>query len=311
MMPKKQAQSIPSFKLSHRYFYIHKLKMIDTGFGMDNTTEIMDKGFAVYSCQGSRDKIGPMRSNFYRIAFCFGGSIEVQIGLEKFKHEPNTIHFNAPDQLFAFRNKSADVQMYYAQFTADFIEEILSTGKIKKLYPFFDYSNVPFFKLGDMEAKKIKGLLEKISDEIKHGGAENSRAVKLLLNLIMIEAKRTYLKSGLHHLKNEKNDPQLLKNFKRELSHQFLTIRAVKDYAARLAVSPNHLNKIVKRETGKSPGQLIDEMLIMEIKALLKYTDLSISEVAYQLDFTDTSHFSKFFKRHAGFAPLDYRKRNR
>ena len=88
-------------------------------------------------------------------------------------------------------------------------------------------------------------------------------------------------------------------------------LKHIQEYGLKLAVSPNQLNKVVKKETGKSTGELIDEMLIMEIKAMLKYTDLSISEIAYQLDFTDTSHFSKFFKRYAGIAPAAYRQKNR
>ena len=76
-----------------------------------------------------------------------------------------------------------------------------------------------------------------------------------------------------------------------------------------MAVSTNHLSKIIKHETGKTAGEFIDEMLIMEIKALLRYSELNVSEITHQLDFTDTSHLSKFFKKYTELSPLGYRKK--
>jgi AraC-like DNA-binding protein len=86
-----------------------------------------------------------------------------------------------------------------------------------------------------------------------------------------------------------------------------LTIRSVSDYASKLAVSPKHLSKIIKHESGKNPSDFIDEMLLMEVQCMLRYTDLSIAEISYQLDFADPSHLTKFFKNHVGITPIQYR----
>jgi AraC-like DNA-binding protein len=95
--------------------------------------------------------------------------------------------------------------------------------------------------------------------------------------------------------------------FKRLVSQHVTKIRSVAEYAKMLAISPQRLQKIIRRETGKSPGQLIDEMVILEIKALLRYSDISIAEIAWQLDFTDPSHLSRFFRKHTTLTPLAWR----
>jgi AraC family transcriptional activator of pobA len=298
---------IPAFQLHKGFFDVSRKKIEDTGFGMDHTKDVLDKGFVIYSCGQLKDKLGPLRSNVYRIGFCMSGSVQMYIGLESFTHGHNTMHFNMPDRLFGFKNKSKDINGYYLQFTPEFMEDMLSSEQIENKYPFFNYAHVPFLTISDEEATMIKGYFDKISNEVHLNGPEMLAAIKMHINLIMIEAKRSYLRQCLHQVTDEKSGTLLLSRFKKEVSRHFIAIRTVKEYALRLFISPNHLNKVVKKETGKSAGQLIGEMLCMEIKALLIHSELSISEIANRLDFTDASHFSKFFKRYAGITPMSYR----
>jgi AraC family transcriptional regulator, transcriptional activator of pobA len=74
-----------------------------------------------------------------------------------------------------------------------------------------------------------------------------------------------------------------------------------------LATTPNHLNKLLTAQTGKTAGDFIDDMLVMEAKALLRHSELSISELAYQLAFADPSHFNKFFNGMVQLSPSQYR----
>lgn len=78
-------------------------------------------------------------------------------------------------------------------------------------------------------------------------------------------------------------------------------------YAKMLKISPNHLNKSVKSVTGKTAISLLNEMRITEAKNLLKETDLSIAEIAFQLGFEDQSYFSRFFRKNTGDTPKAFR----
>ena len=83
--------------------------------------------------------------------------------------------------------------------------------------------------------------------------------------------------------------------------------RSVSFYANQLNITPKYLSEAVKEIMGKTAGELIDEAVIMQAKVLLKTPDLNIGQVATVLNFPDQSFFGKFFKKHVGLSPNQYR----
>ena len=106
----------------------------------------------------------------------------------------------------------------------------------------------------------------------------------------------------------EGTDHAIVKQYKKLVSQHFLNKRKVSDYADMLFITASHLNKLTKNETGRTAHKLIEEMLLLEAKVLIIHTNLSIAEIAYQLNFSDPSHFNKFFKKLSGVTPLLLRK---
>ena len=94
--------------------------------------------------------------------------------------------------------------------------------------------------------------------------------------------------------------------FRRLLFREFRRLKKVKDYASLLNVSEKSLNEMVKRNTGKSASTIIYDQIIMEAKRLL-HTGMSAKETAYDLNFDDPAHFSKFFKSQTGVSPSEFR----
>jgi AraC family transcriptional regulator, transcriptional activator of pobA len=84
----------------------------------------------------------------------------------------------------------------------------------------------------------------------------------------------------------------------------------VQDLAGQLNLTPQNLNAIVRKLAGKSAGELIREQVMLEAKRYLLHTDRTVSEIAFSLDFTDPSHFVKFFKKYAGETPQAFRSRH-
>ncbi|SIR32206.1 AraC family transcriptional regulator [Maribacter ulvicola] len=84
----------------------------------------------------------------------------------------------------------------------------------------------------------------------------------------------------------------------------------VSHYAKLLNTTPQNLNAVCRKETGKSSAAVISNYIINEAKRLLLYTDLRVGEIADKLDFKDNSHFSKYFKRNVGNTPIEFRKSN-
>ena len=99
----------------------------------------------------------------------------------------------------------------------------------------------------------------------------------------------------------------LERQFPIESTHQKLDLKTPKDYANRLAIHVNHLNKVLKENTGKTTTDLISNRVLQEAKILLKQTNWNVSEIAYCLGFEEVAHFSNFFKKQTQVAPLNFR----
>jgi AraC-like DNA-binding protein len=94
----------------------------------------------------------------------------------------------------------------------------------------------------------------------------------------------------------------------------YKTERQIGFYADKMCLTPKYLSKIIRTNTGKSANSWIDEYVILEAKALLKSTNLTVQQISDELNFVDQSIFGKYFKRREGVSPKEYKgemKRNR
>lgn len=95
--------------------------------------------------------------------------------------------------------------------------------------------------------------------------------------------------------------------FMKELARHYMQHRSVGFYAAQLHLTPKYLTTIIRKTTGRTASDWIDDYVVLEAKNLLKYSTMSIQEVAYYLSFPNQSFFGKYFKEHTGLTPTAYR----
>ncbi|MDR1763503.1 MAG: helix-turn-helix domain-containing protein [Dysgonamonadaceae bacterium] len=100
---------------------------------------------------------------------------------------------------------------------------------------------------------------------------------------------------------------ELVGEFLQLAERHFKSERQVGFYAEKLCLTPEYLSQIIKTATGKSANEWIDDYVILEAKALLKSSKLSIQQIADELHFADQSVFGKYFKRMEGVSPKEYR----
>ena len=134
----------------------------------------------------------------------------------------------------------------------------------------------------------------------------------LLCNLILILLLRVreIYRERVRELKNSTTRPQQLANrFKLMVEKHFVEKRTVNDYAEMLHISPKYLSEAVSETFGRTPLQIIHDMLLLEAKVQLGSTDKSISEIAHHLQFDDQPHFTHFIKKRTGFSPQELRRR--
>lgn len=100
----------------------------------------------------------------------------------------------------------------------------------------------------------------------------------------------------------------LISKFRKLVDENFIKLSLPKHYAALLYVTPNYLNMVSHKVLGKTAGEVIRERKLQEAKQMLANFDLNISQIAYDLNFSDPPYFSKFFKKYTGKSPEDFRR---
>ena len=306
---KNHKADIPVYDLQ-KFRHVHREKTT-AAFGYNNLEKAKHiEGFELYSSEGLIGSVGPLKSDFYRISITVKGTLDMKIGRDVYQHQPRTISLTYPNQVFSKNNISADAFGYYMLFSPDFLNELLPSVKMAAEFPFYDVSGTPLFRLSQEDLDTIIQLTLSINHELQHQDTGRVKAVKMYLYLLLLTAKRSYERQQLHLSINQNDSPALVSRFRKLVGLHYLSKRQVADYAELLAISPNHLNRVVKTVTGKTASDTIKEMLLIEAMLLLKYTDQSVSEIAYKLDFSDPASFNRFFKAGAAQTPLHYRAKH-
>jgi len=300
-------QEIPQYKLDEHYISIHRTPESVSAFGysrLDPPLRIKD--FELYSSEGLTRSMGPLRSEFYRIGVTMRGSCDVQLGLEHYQHQPGTVNCTYPNQIFSKSNISEDAFGYYVLFNPPFLEPLIPAERIAEEFPFFHYAGTSFFQLGPA-VRRVEELLLQINEELQQDRAEKTTAIRLYLYLMMLEMKRSYISQRLDSYDGVSESTALVMRYRKLVAQYYLEKQQVVDYAGLLYVTPNHLNRTIKEVTGRTASAHIAEMILLEAKSLLQYTDLSVAEIAWRLRFSEPSSFHRFFKKETDRTPLEYR----
>jgi AraC family transcriptional activator of pobA len=104
---------------------------------------------------------------------------------------------------------------------------------------------------------------------------------------------------------------RLVREFQLAVERDFRTRHELADYARELGITANHLNDLIRAETGHSAGAVVRRRRLLDAKRLLSHSELTVAEVAYQVGFAAPSYFGRFFRRETGSSPAEFRTRIR
>lgn len=304
---KKNVTDIKTYQLDSALYRLHKDAAVQSDFGLDNSDELIDGGFGLYSSANVKAHIGPIKTQYYRASLVRAGSVKMDLGIETYRPGRDHIVFGFPGQVFSLYDKSDDFVVYYMLFREDFLPEALPLNEKRGQYPFFSYAGIQSFQLEPEVAADLENLIFSINEEIKNRRHDSAQMIRLYLQLILAQANRSYEAQRLGKEETATSGNALFRRFVKLVGQHFLTLRRVSDYAKLLNISADHLNRTIKNHSEKTAGELIDAMILAEAKAYLLHTELSNAEIAYQLDFADPSHFNKFFKKLTQRTPVEFR----
>lgn len=201
---------------------------------------------------------------------------------------------------------------HFCVFTSEFLTKDKSGIELDKL-PIFQADAYPVFQLTEEEVIAIELIFNKIHQEInsdyvyKYDLIRNYVAELIHIGQKLQPVTALYSKHNSAARVSSLFVELLERQFPIESPRQRLELKSAKDFAARLSIHVNHLNKVLKENTGKTTTELISDRLIHEAKILLKETDWNISEIAYSLGFEELAHFSNFFKKQTTLSPVSFR----
>ena len=156
-------------------------------------------------------------------------------------------------------------------------------------------------------------MVRQITDEYEGNARYRYRIIGNLFVVLLLKIKDRFWKD-YNPLQESDRGSVIVQTFKQDLEKSYRNLANLKalpnvqNYAETQQLHPNYFSTVIKNKTGKSVNTWINEKTLLEAQALLNNKTLSIKEVAYQLKFSEPSHFSKFFKKHTQQTPNNYRQ---
>ncbi|WP_455671869.1 helix-turn-helix domain-containing protein [Phocaeicola sp.] len=252
----------------------------------------------------------PLRLDGIIISVRKQGVANVNINLREHSAGPNDLVICAPGDILQSTPEEGAHQSQTILISSEYLKEMYIN--LNSFMPFFvSLKENPVFHLTEEEAKELEAFFLLIEEMVDKDDIFRTEIVRRLLGGYL------YKIGSILHRRHPEPGNESIKSLKREevVFNQFINLvtehhckeRRVDFYAELLYLSPKHFSTVVKKVSGKTAGEWIDEYVILEAKALLKYSAMSIQEVAYHLNFPNPSFFGKYFKHHTGVSPSEYK----
>lgn len=274
--------------------------------------ELKLKGFNVFQLESDSNATHVYsRKDFYKICLTTGKSC-IHYADKSFEHTDTVLFFGNPHVPYSWETISTT----YVGYTCLFSEEFLTVSDRSESLlnsPLFKLSGTPIFTISPPQREFLTTIFQKMIEEQQTNYAYKDELIRNYIHLIIHEALKLEPSQHVDHHKNAAS--RITSVFLELLERQFpietidrpLQLTAAHQYAKKLNVHVNYLNRTVNEVTGKSTTSHIAERVLGEAKALLQHTDWNISDIAYALGFEYASYFNNFFKKFTGTNPRNFR----
>lgn len=252
----------------------------------------------------------PSRLNALIIGVGAEGETSLTSNLQEFRLKKDSLFIFSPKHILQVQSNNR-FKAHLIVIAPDFLKRInIDTKRMMPL--FLQFGSLPCMELTQAESQSLRSFISMVEQELK--GSETDFSSEIIGGLIAA----TIYKVGdilTHYLTEhpEVDSPihnraeEYFKQFTELLGEHYKHERSVGFYARQLCITPKYLTTLIKRISGKSVSEWIDNYVILEAKTLLKYSNMSVQEIAYYLNFPNQSFFGSYFKRNAGMSPSQYK----
>ena len=252
----------------------------------------------------------PSRLNALIIGVGTEGETSLTSNLQEFRLKKDSLFIFSPKHILQVQSNNR-FKAHLIVIAPDFLKRInIDTKRMMPL--FLQFGSLPCMELTHAESQSLRSFISMVEQELK--GSERDFSSEIIGGLIAA----TIYKVGdilTHYLTEHPEVDSPIHNRAEEYFRQFTELlgehykheRSVGFYARQLCITPKYLTTLIKRISGKSVSEWIDNYVILEAKTLLKYSNMSVQEIAYYLNFPNQSFFGSYFKRNAGMSPSQYK----
>ncbi|GGB02305.1 helix-turn-helix domain-containing protein [Puia dinghuensis] len=241
---------------------------------------------------------------------------DLYYGKHTYDYQEGTLLFLAPGQIAGLADTG---ELYYPKgyalvFHSDFLRGT-SLGQHIQDYTFFSYNVNEALHISERERQVVMDCLAKIDSELRQSIDKHSKKlivsnIELFLNYCTRFYDRQFITRDNVHRGILERFEKLLNDYFSSDRPQQIGLPSVAWCAAELHLSPNYFGDLIKKETGKSPLEYIQEKVIDVAKEKIFDSTKTVTEIAYNLGFKYPQHFSRLFKQRVGYTPNEYRNIN-
>lgn len=250
-----------------------------------------------------------LKMNNGALLFCTQGEATITIDLKKYHIVPNTHITLLPNSILSLTDASNNFQVRYFAYS----DEMFKAACFRVEPPFIHFlkENACYTHTEEGTIRSITGLIT--ASHAIYLDTNNLYRETIAQNMLQIFFLDTYDKVQRYFTEEQINGS----NRKEELFKKFINLvhtycatqRDVAFYAEQLCISTRYLSAITKEVAEDSAKEIIDENLVLELKMALQSTGVSLKEIADKYRFPDQSFFGRYFKKHTGMSPKEYRAR--
>ena len=248
----------------------------------------------------------PVRLKATTVLVCLKGVIDCSINLRNFRITENHMLVNFAGDIIRI-NHAEDIAGYTIILSEEYLQQLQLDFRFRAQSYISLRDNGPI-SVPTGELLDLKPYYTLLKKNMEEGNAEviNGLAIALSHTIITL-MKRSQARPVPDSERNETRAQQIFDRFMKLLSAYHTKERSLQFYADKMFLSPKYVSGAIKSYSGKGALDWINEYVVLEAKMMLRYTEMSVQEVAYALNFPTQSAFGKYFRHLLGMSPKQYR----
>ena len=248
----------------------------------------------------------PNRHTFYEILWTTSGQGMHYIDFKGYEVKPHCFYFVTPGQIH-FWNLTIPLEGIFIMFDPDFFHLRHADPNFMYQFDFFNRTDSSAaLRINNNRATYYNELIETLYKEFRQPHPGQDTILSGYLQVLLMQIQRDYV--GFNRESTRTSPAVIANQFQNLLSENYQIYQNVDEYAKMLHISPSYLSRTIKHHTGLTASELIRQRIVLSAKRLLVHTSQTVAEIACELNFTDPSYFSKFFRRETDMSPVSFRR---